>query len=200
MAEVHASLNWHGGPQDFSLGQVSGRLGFTVMNGQVIKVNPGAGRLFGLLSIAALPRRLSLDFRDLFEDGFVFDRIEARLRLEGGDAYTRLFYMKGPAARVDFNGRIGLGARDYDQVVTITPHISNTLPLVGALTGGPIGAVALFITQKLLEPGINKLTQYHYRVTGSWDDPEIRSHKEPIPATPLPELSDSPLSFWTKER
>jgi len=173
VADVKMDLTWPGGPADFDLGRVSGTLNMDIANGQVLSVEPGAGRLFGLLSIAALPRRLSLDFSDLFGEGFAFDRIEARLNLKDGDAFAREFYMQGPAARVELEGRIGLGKRDYDQVVTVMPHISSALPAVGAVAGGPVGAAALLVTQKLLEKQLDKLIKLRYRVKGSWDQPDI---------------------------
>jgi uncharacterized protein YhdP len=152
-------------------GSLQGNL--SVRDGQILKVEPGAGRLFGLLSIGELPRRLSLDFSDLFGKGFAFDKIEAHLQLADGNAYTREFYMEGPSARVELDGRIGLVARDYDQRVIVTPNVSTALPAIGAVAAGPVGAVAGFVTQKLLQKEINRLSRYRYRVAGSWDAPQI---------------------------
>lgn len=170
---------WEGRLVDFALPALSGDLDLSLRKGQILAVEPGAGRLFGLLSIGELPRRLSLDFSDLFGRGFAYDRIEAHLHLADGDAHTRQFYMQGPAARVELNGRIGLATRDYDQRVTVTPNVSTALPAIGAVAAGPVGAVAGFVTQKLLEDEINKLSRYRYRVAGSWDSPKI----EPLAST-----------------
>jgi len=166
-------VSWEGRILEFSLAELTGRLDLRLTDGQILTVEPGAGRLFGLLSIAELPRRLSLNFSDLFGKGFAYDRIVAQLELADGDAYTRRFYMEGTAARVELDGRIGLAARDYDQRVTVIPKVSNTLPAIGAVTAGPVGIVAGLVTQKLLEKEINKLTRYRYRVAGSWDAPHI---------------------------
>lgn len=176
---------WSGKLLDFSLPALTGALDLSLRNGQILAVEPGAGRLFGLLSIGELPRRLSLDFSDLFGRGFAYDRIEAHFQLADGDAHTRQFYMQGPAARVDLSGRIGLAARDYDQRVTVTPNVSTALPAIGAVAGGPIGAVAGYVTQKLLQDELNKLSRYRYRVAGSWDSPQI----EPL-ATSAGEASE----------
>lgn len=185
VAEGTLSLSWPGGPEAFDLARLGGKLDLTVMNGRMLSVEPGAGRLFGLLSLTELPRRLSLNFSDLFGEGFAFDRIEAHLRMEEGNAYTRQFYMDGPAARVDLEGRIGLGSRDYDQKVTVTPQVSTTLPAIGALTGGPAGAAVMFLTQKLLEKQLNKLTRFSYRVTGAWEEPQIEPLNQEPPKEPL---------------
>lgn len=167
------NVSWEGRLLDFSLPALSGNLDLSLRDGQILAVEPGAGRLFGLLSIADLPRRLSLDFSDLFGKGFSYDKLEIHLLLADGDAHTREFYMQGPAAKVELKGRIGLAARDYDQRITVTPNVSTALPAIGAVAGGPIGAVAGFVTQKLLEDEINKLSRYRYRVAGSWDAPKI---------------------------
>jgi uncharacterized protein YhdP len=167
------SVEWDGYLTDFALAALSGSLDLSVRDGQILKVEPGAGRLFGLLSIGELPRRLSLDFSDLFGKGFAFDKIEAHLQLADGNAYTREFYMEGPSARVELDGRIGRVARDYDQRVIVTPNVSTALPAIGAVAAGPVGAVAGFVTQKLLQKEINRLSRYRYRVAGSWDAPQI---------------------------
>lgn len=181
LAEGQAAFRWPGAPTEFSLLAVTGKLDVRVLNGRIVKVEPGAGRLFGLLSVATLPRRLSLDFSDLFAEGFAFDEIDAHFTLEQGDAQTRRFVMEGPAARVDLKGRVGLAARDYDQIVVVTPNVSSTLPAVGAIAGGPAGALVAFVAQQVLKKQINRLGRYRYRVTGSWDEPTIEGGKDGAP-------------------
>ncbi|VAW99520.1 hypothetical protein MNBD_GAMMA20-958 [hydrothermal vent metagenome] len=173
---VALSLQWPGSPvlPDDNMELVRGRASMDLREGQLLDVDPGAGRLFGLLSLQTLPRRLLLDFADVFREGFRFDRIRGDFLIEDGDAYTSNLYMTGPAARVDISGRTGLVAKDYDQLVTVTPKISETLPLIGALalTSPQIGAAILFV-QKIMEPQINKATQTQYNVTGSWESPDV---------------------------
>ncbi len=172
---VKLSLQWPGSPvvPDENLELVRGNASMDLRNGQLLEVDPGAGRLFGLLSLQTLPRRLLLDFSDVFREGFRFDRIRGDFLIEEGDAYTSNLYMVGPAARVDITGRTGLVAKDYDQLVTVTPKVSETLPLIGALALTPqIGAAILFV-QKVLEPQINKATQTRYNITGPWTAPNV---------------------------
>lgn len=184
------SVEWDGSYSDFALAALSGSLDMRVRDGQILQVEPGAGRLFGLLSIGELPRRLSLDFSDLFGKGFAFDKIETHLQLADGNAYTRDFHMEGPSARVELDGRIGLVARDYDQRVLVTPNVSTALPAIGAVAAGPVGAVAGFVTQKLLQKEINRLSRYRYRVAGSWDAPQI----EPISGPEAETEATNPVS------
>ncbi len=165
---------WKGSPSEFSLDRMNGVLNLKVTNGRLVSVSPGAaGRIFGLLSLQALPRRLKLDFSDLFKKGFTYDRIEGVFTIDNGDAYTNDLTMLSPAARIDIAGRVGLAAEDYDQVVTITPEVGTTLPIAGAIAAGPLGAAAAFLAQNLFKTQIDKAIKYQYLVTGSWDNPTI---------------------------
>ncbi|WP_399361201.1 YhdP family protein [Thiohalobacter thiocyanaticus] len=134
--EINA--NWPGAPMDFALKAVEGTLALRIGAGQLIKLDPGAGRVFGLLNLHALPRRLTLDFSDLFKRGFAFDRIEGHFTLIDSNAYTQDLIIQGPSARIDISGRIGLAEQDYDQLVTVTPEVSSGLPIAGAIAGGPV--------------------------------------------------------------
>ncbi|MGH8589470.1 MAG: YhdP family protein, partial [Gammaproteobacteria bacterium] len=157
---------WPGSPADFTLGALEGTLEIDVRDGRFLEVNQGVGRLFGLLSVQALQRRLRLDFSDIFGKGFAFDRIGGTFSITGGDAYTDDLVMEGPSARIEIGGRVGLLRRDYDQGVSVTPSIAGTLPL---------GAAVLLAQQVFsgLPDRINKTLERRYRVTGGWDDPVV---------------------------
>jgi uncharacterized protein YhdP len=65
--------------------------------------------------------------------------------------------------------------------VIVTPHLSATLPIVGALAVNPTVGVALAVTQKLLGKQFDKIVQRTYEVTGSWDDPQFKQlSKQPV--------------------
>ena len=168
---VKLDLRWPRPVSDPTVASLSGQLSFEMSQGALLEAEPGAGRLFGLLSVQALPRRMRLDFRDFFGKGFGFDMMRGRFNIEAGNAYTTNFKMKGPAADVAIRGRIGLLAQDYEQELSITPHVTSGLPLVGALTGGLGVGAAVLLAERLLKPSIDEATQVHYLVSGSWDEP-----------------------------
>ncbi|MCK4743027.1 MAG: TIGR02099 family protein [Sulfuriflexus sp.] len=168
-----AQLEWAGSPLQFSVAKLNGSMKIKINKGQLLDISPGAGRIFGLLSLQALPRRLTLDFSDLFKKGFSFDRIKGNFQLSQGDAYTTDLYLDGPAARIDVLGRAGLVVHDYDQLITVTPDVTGGLPLAGALLGGPIAGGVVFALDKILRSTIDDITRYQYTVTGSWDDPKV---------------------------
>ena len=178
---------WPGAPSALALANMDGKLSVNVSNGRIPEVPAGVGRLFGLVSVAELPRRLTLDFGDVFGKGLAFDSIKGDFRLADGNATTDNLVILGPAANISISGRTGLRSHDYDQQVRVVPHIGNSLPLVGAVVGGPIGAAAGFAMQGLLGHGLNQAAAARYKVTGSWDKPVMTLiEKHGLPAAPLP--------------
>lgn len=172
---------WNGSPLEFSLAKVNGELKMDIEKGQVLEIEPAAGRLFGLLSLQTLPRRLSLDFSDLFKKGFAFDLISGTFTIEDGNAYTNNLSMTGPSANINITGRTGLVVKDYDQLVTVTPQVSSSLPVASALFG-PIGVgvgAVIFLANELFKSipkNIDKLLSYQYTISGSWDEPVIQKY------------------------
>lgn len=173
-AEVKADLAWAAPPMELSLANLNGELDIHIGQGRVQEVNPGMGRLLGLLNLGALSRRLTLDFSDLFGKGYAFDHIEGRFVLQDGNARADPIRIIGPSADLRITGRTGLVARDYDQQVTVTPEISTALPVAGAIAGGPAVGVALLLAQRIMGNEVNKLSRFQYRVEGPWEKPRIQ--------------------------
>jgi uncharacterized protein (TIGR02099 family) len=168
---------WAGAPWMFSPERADGKVRISIKDGQLVNVEPGAtGRVLGLLSVSSLPRRLTLDFSDLFADGFSFDSIEGSFLVDSGNAYTNDLVVDGPAARIEISGRVGLADKDYDQLVSVTPYIKSGLSIAGALAGGPAVGAVMIVAETLLkdqlEP-LNKLARKQYTVTGPWTDPVV---------------------------
>jgi uncharacterized protein YhdP len=172
-ANVNLNIRWPGGPRRDFMEMLNGEVSVAIGEGILEDVDPGAGRVFGLMSIAALPRRLSLDFSDVFEEGFGFDSITGDFRLVNGDAFTCNLTLTGPAADVGIVGRAGLVTRDYDQAAIVAANFGNTLPVVGLLTGGPQVAAALLIFSQIFKKPLQDMGQIFYSVEGSWDEPTV---------------------------
>lgn len=174
-AQLAIDGTWPGSPSGFSLAWMDGSLAVKVGEGRILAVKPGLGRLLGLLSLRELPSRLMLHFGDVFRSGFGFDHASANFTLRNGSAYTADMLIEAPAARITMSGRTGFRAHDFDLNVDVIPHVGGTLPVVGAVVGGPVGAAAGLVVQGLLGKGINRAAGSLYRVTGSWDKPVIES-------------------------
>lgn len=179
-ANVTGRLSWAGSPHEFDMTRLDGNLTVEAKKGQVLKVQPGVGRLFGLLTLQSLPRRLTLDFRDLFSDGFAFDKISATAEIHNGILHSDNFFMTGPAAEALIKGETNLKAETQNLTVKVTPHVSDTLSLA-ALAGGPIIGAAAFVAQKILKDPLNKIASSEYVITGTWDNPiEETTEKTPV--------------------
>lgn len=171
--EITADLSWPGGFDDDFPGRASGTVQVTAENGQLLNLQPGAGRVLGLMSVSALPRRLSLDFSDLTDKGLSFDTIHGDFELRDGNAYTNNLLLRGPAVEIGIAGRTGIGAHDYDQTAVVTGNLGATLPVAGALAAGPaVGAALLLFTQVFKEP-LKGIARGYYRITGPWEDPVV---------------------------
>src|SRR5690606_34319836 len=173
--DAQFDVSWSGGPREDFLASLNGTVNVRFGTGQLDEVEPGAGRVFGLMSIVALPRRLSLDFRDVFDRGFGFDEITGTFRLDDGQAYTCDLSLKGPAADVGIVGRTGLVAKDYDQTAVVSANVGNTLPVVGAVVAGPQVAAALLIFSQIFKKPLQEMGQIYYGIEGDWSDPAIES-------------------------
>jgi uncharacterized protein YhdP len=121
------------------------------------------GRLFGLLSLQSLPSRLTLDFSDIFADGFAFDSIDGLAELENSNIHSDNFEIKGPAADIFIEGDVNIKDETQDLVVTITPNVTDTMS-IAALAGGPIVGAAAFVFQKLLNDPLNEVLTDQYRI------------------------------------
>lgn len=168
-------LSWSGGPRDDLLESLDGEVQVRIGAGQLAEVKPGAGRVFGLMSVAALPRRLSLDFRDVFGKGFAFDEIKGTFVIVDGDTYTCDLALESPAAEIGIVGRAGLVSRDYEQSAVVSANFGNALPVAGALVAGPQVAAALLIFSQIFKKPLQEVTQVFYGVGGTWDEPLIET-------------------------
>jgi uncharacterized protein (TIGR02099 family) len=171
---VSAHLTWPGAPEASAIERLSGRLELSAANGQLTSVEPGAGRVFGLMSLSHLKRRLALDFNDLTGEGLSFDTLRGTFSLADGDAYTDNLTLRGSAAEIGIAGHTSLKHRTYDQTAVVTGQLGASLGVAGALAGGPvIGAALLLFSQVFKEP-LQGVTRGYYRITGSWDDPQVK--------------------------
>lgn len=181
---------WQGAPAAFALEKIDGTLTLSVGNGRILEVDPGMGRLFGLLNLREIPRRLMLDFRDIFSQGMRFSSIEGSFRLDAGNAWTEAIAVKSPAADIVVSGRTGLSERDYDQTLRVMPRVGGTLPVVGAIAGGPAGAAAGLVMQGLLR--LDDASSIVYKVTGPWSAPVITRIEETT-GEPVASNRETPL-------
>jgi len=170
---LHFDAWWPGPPAAFALARLNGDMDFSVINGNIRNADAGAGRMVGLLSIAALPRRLALDFRDVFGSGFSFDQASGNVTLENGTARTDDLVLESTAATMSIRGESDLVNREFDYTLAVRPGVGQTLPVLGAIAGGPGGAAAGLALQGLFQKSLGDATEARYSITGKWQDPNV---------------------------
>lgn len=174
---IKFDLIWSDAPYKPALASMSGDIALQLGKGRVINLGNstdakmGFGRMLNILSLQTLPRRLSLDFTDLFEKGYSFDTMQGHFILEHGNAVTKDTYFDGPIARIEIKGRVGLAVKDYALILSVTPYVTGSIPIVATLAGGPVVGAVTWLVEKVASSAVSKVTTYHYSVTGPWDNP-----------------------------
>jgi uncharacterized protein YhdP len=170
---LHFDATWSGAPSDVALGSLQGTLALDARNGRLLEVEPGAGRVLGLLSLAELPKRLTLDFRDFFAKGFSFNQLGGNIHFANGLARSDDLAIKGPAADIQIRGAANLRAQTFDQTIEVRPKSGNLLTAVGALAAGPVGAAIGAAASAVMAKPFGNLGAKTYRVTGPWSEPKV---------------------------
>ncbi len=179
-------LRWPDSPYNPTLQTIRGNFSLNLANGRIINLSRqtenklGFGKVFNMLSLQSLPRRLTLDFSDLTQKGFAFDTVVGEFDLAGnGNAIVKKLSFKGALAHIEASGRIGLKAQDYDVKINVAPQVSTSLPVAATATllGGPVAGVVGLIADNIFSSVTKKVTRkavnYNYQITGSWDKPNI---------------------------
>jgi len=171
-AKLEGKLGWTGSPLLIDYPSLSGNLKLEAANGQFSKLEPGVGRLIGVLSLQSLPRRITLDFRDVFSEGFAFDSIRGESTATRGVLVTKDMEITGPSARVILNGSVNIPKETQSLKVRVQPALGETLALGAMLTNPAIGAVT-WLAQKILKDPLGRVFAFEYAVSGSWADPKV---------------------------
>lgn len=173
--DIQTKLEIAPNPNGLDPGALNGTMKVKFDDGTLVSVDPGAGRVLGLLNFYALPRRLLLDFRDVVNEGLAFDNIRGDFQINSGVARSGNLRIKTPSATVRVTGTVDLAERTYDQRVTIVPEVSSGVAVAGTVLGGPAVGAFLLLAQKILEAPIANLSTIKYHLTGNWQDPEINT-------------------------
>jgi uncharacterized protein YhdP len=171
--QLSGQVSWVGSPFSPDYPTLSGQVNVSMDAGQFLKAEPGAARLLSVLSLQSLPRRLSLDFRDLFEQGFSFDNVTGDVGIAEGVARTNNLRMRGPAAVVLMEGSADLARETQDLRAVVVPEINaGTASLAFAIINPAVG-IGTFLAQVFLRRPLIEAGTREFHVSGSWDDPKV---------------------------
>jgi uncharacterized protein YhdP len=185
-ASLEGKLEWRGAPVQFDPITLSGSLQINATNGQFSKLDPGVGKLLGLISLQSLTRRLSLDFRDIFSEGYAFDSLAAKLKITAGVIATdEDLRIAGPSGVVLMNGTADMTTETQNMTLIIQPEMGGLAAVGAAFAVNPLVGAAALLAQNFLKNPLNKVFSMHYLVTGSWDDPIVERQ------TSLPSLDEA---------
>ncbi len=171
-ATLSGALTWSGAPTEIDYKTLGGKLTLEAARGQFKKLEPGVGRLLGILSLQSLPRRISLDFRDIFSEGFAFDSIDGNVEINRGIMDTNDLEIDGPAASVLMHGSVDLVRETQYLKVRVQPSIGETVATGVLLINPAVGATA-WLMNKMFGNPLDKVFSFDYAVTGSWADPKV---------------------------
>jgi uncharacterized protein (TIGR02099 family) len=183
-ARMQGSLAWQGDPATLDFPTLSGHVQMHAEDGQFLEIEPGLGKLIGLISLQALPRRISLDFRDVFSKGFQFDRIASSAQIDRGELKLKEFRMRGSAAEVEMTGEVNLARETQDLRVRVLPSLTDSAAL-GIGIVNPVAGVAAAIAQRILKNPLGQIFAYDYLVTGTWSDPKVEKILPPPITDPV---------------
>lgn len=193
---MSGQIAWDGSPLVMDYPSLTGQVNLSITAGQFLKADPGVGRLLGMLSLQALPRRFLLDFRDLFQQGFTFDDISGDLQIARGVAQTNNLRMRGVQAAVLMEGKTDIEQETQDLRVIVVPEIdAGTASLAYAAINPAIGLGA-FLAQTLFSKPLIAASTREFRITGSWAEPKVdkveRGLTDAVPNIPAPSVAPAP--------
>jgi len=185
-------VNWLGSPLDLDLRSMGGDVKVLINEGQFLKADPGMAKLLGVLSLQALPRRLVLDFRDLFQQGFAFDSIDGDVKIAQGVATTRNLRMRGVQAIVLMEGQADLVKETQNLHVFVVPEINAGTASLAYAAINPVVGLGTFLAQMLLRKQVSEAATREFWVTGPWADPQVAKGGPRTDASPEPVQGSSP--------
>jgi uncharacterized protein (TIGR02099 family) len=192
-ARMAGGLQWNGPLTSIHYPSLNGQMTVDAEKGQFNKLEPGVGKLLGLISLQSLPRRLTLDFRDIFSDGLAFDSIEGKLAVRKGVMRTNgPLRIYGPAAQIEMQGETDLKAETQDLQVVVRPELGGLAAVGAAALAHPVVGAAALVANTVLQKPLNRLFSYRYHVTGTWADPKVDKAGESSEIKPNPEEGGKP--------
>ena len=164
---------WLGSPLAIDYPSLAGQVNVALDAGQFLRAEPGAARLLGVLSLQALPRRLLLDFRDVFQQGFAFDNITGDLKISEGVAASDNLRMRGVQATVAMAGSADLKRETQDLRVAVVPEINAGTASLAYAAINPALGLGTFLAQLVLRKPLQAAGTREFHITGPWAEPKV---------------------------
>jgi uncharacterized protein YhdP len=183
--QMEGQISWNGSPLVMNYPSLAGRFNVNISRGQFLKADPGVAKLLGVLSLQALPRRLLLDFRDVFSEGFSYDVIRGDVSIEKGMASTKNLQMKGVNALVQMEGTSDIAKETQNLRVVILPEVdAGTASLLAGIAVNPVIGLSTFLAQLFLRTPLSKAAMQSFVIDGTWSNPKVTKTDSFVPSAP----------------
>jgi uncharacterized protein YhdP len=170
---MQGQVAWTGSPFTLDYPTMGGQFNVNIESGQFLKADPGLAKLLGVLSLQSLPRRLTLNFSDVFSDGFAFDFVRGDVKINHGIAATNNLQMKGVNAAVLMDGQADLAHETQSIRVVVVPELNaGTASLIATAINPAIG-LGSFLAQYFLRRPLMEAATQEFHIDGTWTDPKI---------------------------
>jgi uncharacterized protein YhdP len=186
---LDADMMWQDVPWEINKSNLEGELKLNLSEGSFYKDSGGAGtalKLVGLFNFANWLRRLKLDFSDVVGKNLAYNRLNGTLSFDRGMlSMKQPLKMKMPSGRMSIAGDFNMLAETADAQLVATLPVTTNLPWLAGVAGGLPAALGVYVTSKLVEEQVDRLSSISYELQGSWDDIKVSVDK--IFATDLTE-------------
>ena len=178
-------LQWQGAPFQFNWQTLNGDLNWLLGDGSLSEVSDGGARIFSLLSLDSLIRKLRLDFRDVFSKGFFFSKMTGDMQLTDGVSETRNAQVLGAAGDIEMQGTADLKAKQLDYQMNFSPKVTSSIPVILAWMVNPVSGVAAYALDEMFQSA-EVISKINFTVTGDLDNPVVTEVKRDSKQVPLP--------------
>jgi uncharacterized protein YhdP len=190
--KIDGQIGWQGSPLTLDLPSLAGGFNVSIENGQFLKADPGIAKLLGVLSLQSLPRRLTLDFRDVFSEGFSFDFVRGDVVVAQGTARTNNLQMKGVNAAVLMEGQADTVKETQQIKVVVVPEINAGSASLLASTINPLVGLTTFLAQLVLRRPLIEANTLEFQIDGTWLEPRVTKVERKSAAPPAPPQGSFP--------
>lgn len=180
-AEIDVTLDWNDVPWAPDFGSATGVMRLATGKGRLLD-GPGSAealRLFGILNVGSLARRLRLDFSDLIQPGLAFDQIVGEARLRNGQLdMIQPLELDGPSARMLVSGSSNLETGQLDHQLKVQVPLSSQLPAAALLAGFPaVAAGIVLLADQVVGDTLKRIGETNYQISGTFEQPDINPIK-----------------------
>jgi uncharacterized protein YhdP len=179
-------------PYQFNTESLSGELKFRLGEGYISDVSDGGARVFSLLSLDSLVRKLKLDFRDVFSKGFFYNSMQGSIQVDNGVAHTQDAQLNGVPADLTMMGYTDLNTQKIDYTMLVAPQITSSIPVIVAWLVNPATGLAVLAIDQVLHSA-RVISEIEYTITGTLDEPVVTLKGKKSREIELPEAEfDTP--------